>query len=268
MAANAYWAQFGWDGDDATLRPVAMLNGGIRRAVNERYAFQSRAHYGVVQKYLLEGIASTDSTACLDMSAADFRDHLADYFPDEAAWGLKDSLTYLRRRVQNNSDLALLPEVSPSGEVSSLAHMIDRLPSQWESGQGVSADFLVEDGVVEIVDGAYRAKPFWFLPLREGYALARRVLDDYRWLRTSICPWMAATDVANKTITASADLLAICPNGYWLTWNTYDTTYYLRTKYALTDLVPCSDIYSGGRYRIALYLDGWQCLRFGKDTTD
>lgn len=264
MTANASWAQWGWHGNDPRFSVLSLLNGGVRRAFWERKAWSSYQHTSVKQAFLLSGVASSDSTTLADVTKSDFLANL-DTLPSENYFsGIKPMLQYLRVLVENNS---LYPSIRTSdGYTGDQRIIANQWPSNWSGSYYVDGQFLRDAGLVETDGTSYWAKRYRFLRLHEGYTMVRKFLDMWLYISVSICAWMRTADTVNNTITASSDLLAISPNGWWICTNPNPGYSATHTLYPLNATVPMST--SSGTYAstVSLLLDGRDFLSFQADT--
>lgn len=266
MTANAYWSAFGFHDGDCRFSPLALLNGGVRRAVYERKAWSQYQHTSPKQAWVLSGAASSDSTTMADVSHSDFVAAL-NTLPDENVFGsLKQASTWIREKFE--SDILWPQTRSSDGMCGDTRIMANQLPSSWSGAYYIDGQWLVDAGLVETDGTTYWRKNIRFLPHYEGYAMVRKFLDMYLYPSVSICAWMRVADTVNNTITASSDLLALSPNGWWEC--TYPNPGYTpsHTLYPLTANVPMST--SSGTYAstVSLILDGRDFLRFQADTED
>lgn len=266
MSMNSSWASFGWQASDPTFASLASLNGGIRRAAYERTSWSQWQHLNPKQAWVLQGIASSDSSTLANVSESDFLSTI-NTLPDTPVFGgIKPAVTYLRTIVESEN---LRPGISNEGLTGDERLVINQFPFEWRGAYYVSGQFLVDADLVVEVDGSYVVRNYRFVPLRDGYTRARRFLDFWLYIPVSICAWMRTADTSSNTITASQDLLDISPHGWWICGyrnaGVSQTTY---RKYALTDNVPMDT--SAGTYAptVRLYLDGRDFLKFQKDEED
>lgn len=266
MSMNSSWASFGWQGEDPTFAPLALLNGGIRRAAYERTSWSQWQHTSPKQAYLLNGVASSDSSTLANVSESDFLSAIGT-LPDEPVFGgINPAVTYLRAIVENES---LRPSVASDGRTADQRLMISQCPFEWTGTHYVSGQFLLDADLVVEASGLYVAMGYAFVPLRDGYTRIRKFLDFWLYIPVSICAWMRTADTANDIITASQDLLGISPHGWWVcsyrNAGVSQTTY---RKYSLTDNVPMDT--GTGTYAptVSLWLDGRDFLRFQADEED